>query len=469
MGDVSSARPGPAPQQQLRQGVLGTSGITLMVLSAAAPLTVMAGIAPLSIMLGGIGAPAGYLVAAAVMAVFAVGFVAMTKYVSRPGAFDAYVERGLGRRAGAGAGLLALLAYNGIQISGYAILGSSVGPVLRSLTGAGVHWAVPALSGVVVVWFLGYRGVEIGARVLGVLLAVEAVVLALVAGAIVVQGGAHGLSWDSFRPSHIWTGGMAAALTVCFGSFLGFESTAVYRAEARDPDRSVPRATLTALVFLGTFYTFVVWSIVQAFGPVQTVSVSVHNTREMYYIAAERYVGAWIADVMKVLIITSVLASALAFHNMVNRYIHSLAMQGLLPGALSRVHPRHRSPSVAGVCQSLLSAVVITGFAAAGSAPYRTMLIWLNTPGIIGVILLQAITALAVAVFFWRTPGLPRRRPVFAVALVSLVLMTGVTVVLVRYVDVLTGAGGATNAVLVGLVPTVLLLGFARPAPRSRS
>ncbi|TPQ20067.1 APC family permease [Streptomyces sporangiiformans] len=455
------------PDRRLRQGALGTSGITLMVLSAAAPLTVMAGIAPLSILLGGIGAPAGYLIACLVMALFAVGFIAMTKYVDRPGAFYAYVERGLGRRAGSGAGLLALLAYNGIQISGYAILGSSADLVLRTFFGVGVHWAVPALLGVLLVWFLGHRGVEVGARVLGVLLAAEAVALALVAGAVVVQGGANGLSLESFHPSHTFTAGMAAALTVCFGSFLGFESTAVYRSEARDPDRSVPRATVVTLAFLGIFYTFVVWSVIQAFGPERVVAVSVENTKNMFYIAAERYAGAWIADVMKVLILTSVIASALAFHNTVNRYAHSLAVRGMLPATLSRVHPLHRSPSTAGTWQSLVSIVVISGFAAAGSDPYRTMLIWLNTPGIIGVVLLQAITALAVVVFFWRNPQLPRRSSILGVALVSLVLMAGVTGVLVRYTDILTGAGMTTNAVLVGLVPVVLLLGFTRPAPRS--
>ncbi|MDX2938358.1 APC family permease [Streptomyces ipomoeae] len=458
-----------APERRLRQGALGTSGITLMVLSAAAPLTVMAGIAPLSILLGGIGAPMGYLVAAVVMALFAVGFVAMTKYVERPGAFYAYVERGLGRRAGSGAGLLALLAYNGIQISGYAILGSSADLVLRTFFGIHVHWAVPAVLGVLLVWALGYRGVEVGAWVLGVLLGAEAIVLTLVAGSVVVQGGANGLSLESFHPSHTFTAGMAAALTVCFGSFLGFESTAVYRSEARDPDRSVPRATVVALAFLGVFYTFVVWSVVQAFGPERAVSVAAENTQDMYYVAAERYTGAWIADVMKVLILTSVIASALAFHNTVNRYTHSLAVQGMLPAALSRVHPVHRSPSTAGAWQSLLAIAVITGFAATGSDPYRTMLIWLNTPGIIGIVLLQAITALAVVVFFWRNPGLPRRSPILSVALVSLVLMTSVTAVLIRYTDILTGAGWATNAVLVGLVPVVLLIGIARPAPRSEA
>ncbi|AZS75000.1 amino acid transporter [Streptomyces lydicus] len=469
MVDSLSSRAVTAPEQRLRQGALGTSGITLMVLSAAAPLTVMAGIAPLSIMLGGIGAPAGYLGAAVVMATFAVGFIAMTKYVERPGAFYAYVERGLGRRAGSGAGLLALLAYNGIQISGYAILGSSAGLVLRTFFGVQVHWAVPALLGVALVWFLGYRGVAVGARVLGVLLAAEAAVLALVAGSIVLQGGAHGLSLESFHPSHALTAGMAAALTVCFGSFLGFESTAVYRSEARDPDRSVPRATVAALVFLGVFYTFVVWSVIQAFGPGEALSVAARDTQDMYYIAAERYTGAWVSDVMKVLILTSVIASALAFHNTVNRYTHSLALQGMLPAALSRVHPVHRSPSTAGVCQSLLSALVITGFAVAGSDPYRTMLIWLNTPGILGVVLLQAITALAIVAFFWRHRRLPNRAAVLGVALVSLVLMTGATVVLVRHTDILTGAGTATNAVLVGLVPAVFLLGFVKPPETRKS
>jgi prepilin signal peptidase PulO-like enzyme (type II secretory pathway) len=52
----ASAESTPPGTTTLRSGSLGTADIAFFVVSAAAPLTVMAGVAPLAILLGGIGA-----------------------------------------------------------------------------------------------------------------------------------------------------------------------------------------------------------------------------------------------------------------------------------------------------------------------------------------------------------------------------------------------------------------------------
>src|SRR5262245_17635403 len=100
----------------LRTNALGTGDIVFFVVSAAAPLMIMAGVAPFALLTGGLGVPAAYLFAGAVLAVFAVGFTAMSRYVANAGAFYAYVTKGLGRPAGVAAGLLALVSYNALEI-----------------------------------------------------------------------------------------------------------------------------------------------------------------------------------------------------------------------------------------------------------------------------------------------------------------------------------------------------------------
>ena len=115
---------------------------------------------------------------------------------------------------------------------------------------------------------------------------------------------------------------------------MGFESTALYRPEARDPERTIPRATYTAVIFMGLFYCLVVWAIIQAFGNEGVVAAAAADPASIFFVAIEQYVGAWAADVMYVLIITSVLASQIAFHNAINRYTFNLARDGLLPDGL---------------------------------------------------------------------------------------------------------------------------------------
>ncbi|WP_299536159.1 APC family permease [uncultured Streptomyces sp.] len=445
----------------LRRGTLGTADIAFFVISAAAPLTVMAGVAPLALMLGGIGAPVGYLLAGVTLAVFAVGFTTMSRHVRSGGAFYAYIARGLGKPLGIAAALIALLGYNGMEIGVYGLLGSATTETAHALWGVDLPWLPVSLVGLLVIWYGGFRSIDFGAKVLGVLLVAETGILLLLAGGVLLDGGAEGISFASFAPGNVFVPGMTAVLACAFAAFTGFESTVIYRREAKNPDRTVPRATYIAVAFLGLFYAFVVWTVVQAFGDSRVVAAAGDDPAGLFFAALTTYVGSWAADLMHILIVTSVLASLLAFHNAINRYVLSLAEEGVLPAALGRVHPRHRSPHLAGVAQTVLGAVVVIGFAAAGADPYGQLLLWVNTPGMIGLMVLQLMAAVAVLMFFrrvrhdegpWRT----------VVAPVVATLLLAIVIVLVTYnVDLFSGASLRVNTVLVALVPAVFAAGLA--------
>ncbi|MGJ5832679.1 APC family permease [Streptomyces ossamyceticus] len=445
----------------LRRGSLGTSDIAFFVVSAAAPLTVMAGVAPLAILMGGIGAPVGYLLAGLTLAVFAIGFTTMSRHVRSAGAFYAFITRGLGRRAGIGAALLALIGYNGMEIGVYGLLGTATRDTARSLFGADVPWLPVALLGLLLIGYGGYRSIDFGAKVLGVLLVAETGILVLLAGAVLVDGGADGLSLASFAPGNVMVPGMIAVLAFAFAAFTGFESTVIYRREARDPARTVPRATYLAVAFLGLFYAFIVWTVIQAFGDAQVIATAGSNPADLFFSAITVYVGPWAAHLMHILIVTSVLASLLAFHNAINRYGLALAEEGILPRALARVHPRHRSPYVAGIAQTVLGAAVVLAFAAAGADPYMQLLLWVNTPGMLALMVLQLLAAIAVPLYFRRRAhGEGALRTVVA-PIAAAVLLTGAIALVVTHLDQFTGASTTVNTVLAAIVPAVLVLGLA--------
>src|SRR6478736_794459 len=129
-----------AAPEHLKTDALGARGIVFLVVAAAAPLTVMAGVAPLAILVGGIGAPAAYLGAGAVLLLFAVGFMAMTRHTGGAGAFYSYITLGLGRPAGMAAGILAVVAYNSLQIGVYGLLGVQTADAIARLAGLTVPW-----------------------------------------------------------------------------------------------------------------------------------------------------------------------------------------------------------------------------------------------------------------------------------------------------------------------------------------
>lgn len=463
-----AALPAPAPAAgtgtgagALRKGALGTADISFFVVSAAAPLTVMAGVAPVAILLGGVGAPAGYLLAGLTLAVFAVGFTTMSRHVRSGGAFYAFITRGLGKRVGIGAALLALVGYNGMEIGVYGLLGTTTADTAHALWGLDVPWLPVSLAGLLLVWYGGHRSIDFGAKLLGLLLVAETGILVLLAAGVLAEGGAHGLSAGSFAPGAVLVPGTAAVLAFAFAAFTGFESTVIYRREARDPDRTVPRATYIAVAFLGLFYAFIVWTVIQAFGAEEVVAAAAEDPGGLFFAAITTYVGPWAADLMHVFIVTSVIASLLAFHNAINRYALALSEEGVLPAALGRVHPRHGSPYLAGLVQTVLGVVVVLAFALAGADPYQQLLLWVNTPGMIALMALMLLAAIAVPVYFRQTPHDEGPWRTVVAPVTAAVLLAAAIFLVVSKVGLFTAASTTVNTVLVTLVPAVFLAGLA--------
>jgi amino acid transporter len=452
----------------LNRGSIGVGGIVFFVVAAAAPLLVMAGVAPLAIGALGIGAPGGYLIAGLSLLVFAAAFTAMSKYIRNAGAFYSYISRGFTHQWGLGAAVLALFSYNAVEIGIFGAFGYFADGAFADVTGVDLPWVVWAFLAIGLVWFLGSRSAHVGARVLGFLLVAETGILLLLAVAVLAKGGAQGLSLKAFAPSNVCSPGLGPVLTLAFAAFIGFEATAIYREEARDPERTIPRATYVAVAFLGGFYAFMVWIIIQAYGPQHAVEVAATDPAGMFFKAIESYVGQWASTTMEVLILTSVLASLLAFHNTITRYTYALSREHILPGALSRLHPVHASPHMASAAQTALAALVVAVFAAVGADPYFQLLLWVNSLGLVGIVVLQAMAAGAVLVFFWDDRRGHSAWRVVAAPVASIGLLGMATYLIVTQMQLLTSAGALVNAILVAITPACLVTGYVLGARLKR-
>jgi len=460
MSDTQTQPPATAAENGLKRNAIGTGGIAFLVISAAAPLTVMAGVAPVAIATGGIGAPAGYLIAGAVLTIFAIGFMAMTRHVKAAGGFYTYISMALGKTVGLASAILAIVSYNCLQIGVYGLFAVQTQSMLHFVFGIDVPWPAVALSAVAAVWFLGYRGIDVGAKVLGVLLVAETAILAVMGVGILSHGGAHGISGSSFAPENAFNPGVLAILGICFAAFMGFESTVLYRREARNPDKSVPRATFIAVGFMSVFYAFIVWTVVQAYGDGDVVQAAGQLSNGMFFTTINQYVGPWAEIVMYVLIVTSVYASQLAFHNAINRYVYMLARDGVLPAFLAGTHSKYKSPHRAGQLQSVLAAVVISVCAVLGADPYQQLLIWVNTPGIFGIVGLQGLVSVAAFIYLRRNPAAVTNRLVVPLSIASAVLLFAVVAMIAVNIELLTFADALTNTIILLVTPAVFLAGL---------
>ena len=327
--------------------------MTATVVSAVAPLTVMAGVAPIALAIGGVGVPGAYLLVGVVLIVFAIGFTAMAAHIRRTGGFFVYIGHAFGGTAGFAAAVLAIVSYNLLQIGTYGLLGTQAGAALGNIFGVSVPWWVISAVAVVAVFVLGALGIDVGAKVLVALISLESAILVVMAVAVIVRGGAQGLGFASFEPGNVFQSGVLAVLGICFAAFMGFESTALYRAEARDPARTIPRATYVAVAFMAIFYCFIAWTVVQALGQSDVQSAAGKQGAALFFVTVREYVGPWAEHAMYVLIVTSVYAAQLAFHNAINRYVFGMAESGALPRMFARTN-RAGSPAFAGAVQSVL-------------------------------------------------------------------------------------------------------------------
>ncbi|MFB9902576.1 APC family permease [Allokutzneria oryzae] len=408
---------------------LGVADLVFFVVAASAPLTVAAGGVPqVYAATGVLGLPVLYLVLAAVLAVFSAGYAAMSRHIVDAGAFSAYVTEGFGERAGTAAATVALIAYNSMQVSLYGLFGVAASGLLSTSSGWSVPWWVCALGAMALVAVLGYLRVDLNARVLAALLLVETV--AVIVFDVAELGGGEPAA-QVWSPASVATGAAGAALCFMMGSFVGFESAAIYGEECRDPRRTVARATYVSVGFIGIGYAATAWAFAAGAGVDGVLGASAEHGPELFFVLAERGVGGWFVDLTRVFYVTSLFAALLSFHNVVARYFLALGRKGTLPRALGRTHPEHGSPHVGSLTQSGLALVVVGGFALTGMDPVSTLFTWLTNVGSLGVILLLTVTSLAITVFF---AGRPRERwwsqrvaPVLGTLLLAAILVLSIS------------------------------------------
>jgi len=379
----------PVPRAEssnrLKVGAVGLFGVLFMALANAAPITAMTGNVPIATAYGnGVSAPAGFLVATVVLTLFTVGYAAMARHITSAGAFYGFVSHGLGQVWGMATGLLATMAYIVFEGSLIGIFSYFTNNALKAWFSVDVNWLLIAVVGILLVGAFGYFDISIAAALLGFFLVCEVVLLTALAFSVLFRGGGpDGLMAASLNPVNAFTGlpeggglgvklgadalpaGSAAiGLFFAFWSWVGYETTAVYGEESRNPRKIVPQATLIAVVGLGLFYTFVSWMVIAGNGAKASLDQAANNSIGMFTDLAEANLGgSWITYVYLFLVVSGSFACALAFHNAAARYMYAIGRE--VPGlrrSLGATHGKHRSPHISSIVQSVITLALTVGF-----------------------------------------------------------------------------------------------------------
>ena len=439
MGADSATTDDPAAVRAtgLKKGSIGIVAVIFMAVANAAPITAMTGNVPIAVGFGnGLGAPAGFLFATIILTLFALGYVAMARHITTTGAFYGFISHGLGQTWGMASGMLATFAYvvfEGSLIGGCAYFANDA---LKTIFNIDVPWLLIAVVAIVAIAALCYFHISFTAAILGVTLVAEVLILFALSFSVIFSGGGpdgfmldqtvllnnafEGLPAGAFGTAAA-AGSMAIGLFFAFWSWVGFETTAVYGEESRNPKKIIPRATLIAVIGLGLFYTFVSAMVLAGNGAKASVEASISaSPLDLYFGLVESNLGGLLLDVYKILLVIGSFACALAFHNAASRYLFALGRE--IPSAAAQktigaAHPKHGSPYIASTLQSIITLAIVLAFAFftavqvpdADGVPIDTpaLVPYVNVYGLLALIgtaailLVQAICSAAVISYFW--------------------------------------------------------------------
>jgi amino acid transporter len=382
-------------------GKLGVGAIVMMVVATASPLAVMVANLPLIVLMGnGPAAPFDALVAMVIMLLFTVGFLSMARYIKNSGAFYAFIQKGLGRVIGLGSATLALTSYFLILVAIEGYFGYALAGTLESLVGVKVPWQPLSIAIVAVVGYFGYRHIELSAKVLGVALILEILIVLAVNFSVLATNGFSSLDSRALSFEAISSGSPGLGIMFAIFCFIGFEATVVFREEARDPDRTIPRATYAAALGVGIFYFVSMWCFVAAVGYEKVLPFTTEHPGDVYLLVTEQFLGKSAKDAMQLLLLTSLFAVVLSLHNVVVRYKYVLGTYGALPRVLAAIHPSHGSPYNASLLQTLCSLLFLGVVMAIGLDPVAQIYAWGATAGTLGYMAILAITCVSIIVFF---------------------------------------------------------------------
>ncbi|MFE5707231.1 APC family permease [Rhodococcus koreensis] len=397
---VTQSRPDRLPRR------LGAPALTLIFVAFSAPLGIMAGYQQLVIAFGnGIGAPLASIVAGVLLLLFEVGCIAMSKHMKSPGAFYCYIAEGMGKPAGLAGAFLALIAYITITVGGYPYMGLITVNLMDQLFGSSpIPWQYWGLIVLGIVTVLNILRIDLSMRVLGTIVVIETTVVAIWQAVVFVKGGSEGYSASSFTWNTFTSGSVGLAILFSLASLIGLESTAVFREETRNPEKTVPRATYAAITFMSVFYGTGIWAYIIAVGPSNAHDDARNNPVGSFFDSVQNYMGGFFSTMVSVLLVTSIVAAINSTQSAAARYFYTLGRDRVLSPRLARVHPRLGSPYIAVLTTAAICLVIYLLVVTLSSdvvAAYGALAGF----GTICVLPLLLGTSLSVIIFFRRNPG----------------------------------------------------------------
>jgi amino acid transporter len=333
----------------LETGHLRSAQIIALALTSQTPAVALATVPFLLILTAGNGSWLGALIIAFTTACIGISVITFSRRYVGTGSVYSYMPHVFGAwgRLLVGATLAVgfIVLISGVLLLTGIFAGSFLVAIgLNSSLSAGAI-TVTSTAAIATAAALAYRGLDASVRTAVVLTLMTVPIIVLITLAIAMHTGLDigtQLNLEGASISGIFQGVAAGSVFV-----VAFESSAALAAETKSPKRNIPFAVMSIPVILGAAY--LVATVLQVPGLIAATDAINAGLSPAAAMAQEAELGDVFVKSIDLVLAVANLASLIAFVNYGSRFFATLATDGLLPGAVAKVHRRFRSPNVAAV------------------------------------------------------------------------------------------------------------------------
>lgn len=387
------------------KGSMGVGALVMTVLAFSAPLSTATGFIPQLLIYGsadggqGNSAPWIYIICIITLGFFSVGFAKMGTVMERPGGFYAYITDALGKKVGLAAAMVSAIGYSLVGFFMPGLMAIVVGGLVEGAGGPAIPWWIYAIAFAVLSTLLASMSIDFSAKFLFIVMCFEAGIMLIFDALCFINGSPADSGGAMFSFIDFSTGTLGVAMLFAMGNFYGFEATVIYREECKEPKKTIPKATFIAVIGIGIFYLLCAWGFIAHFGASNVTAAAEADPANLFSGVMAGFLGPFAGHFIQIISIVSIFASGLAIQNVGARYFYSLGVDGVIPKAFGKIHPKQHSPYVAAIAIGVLwiALIVVLGIICGFDAEYTY-----TRPNVIGNLCVTAILGLvAIAVLVY--------------------------------------------------------------------
>lgn len=299
-----------------------------------------------------------YLVGVLAMLFTAFSYSSMSKEFPIAGSVYSYIQRSLNPHLGFVAGWIILADY---------ILAPALLYLMTSVWMTGIFPNIPsafwALLFIAISTFINIRGITVTAKtnllMLYLQLATLAVLFAVGFKYVFIDGhGTGGFTLDPFfQPEHFNLDFLAKAASIAVLGFLGFDGISTLSEEAKNPTKSIGKATILSIVIIGFMFMAQAYMAHLIHPDYKTLNPEMG----FFDLAKEAGGNAFYILLILINVIAIGIAVNLNLQAATSRILYSMSRDNLLPfsNIFKKIHPKYQTPVSATFLSAGISVITV--------------------------------------------------------------------------------------------------------------